>query len=123
MTNRPPQLRPPGSSPNIPETADIEFIERFSTRKPGTTERVGFLRIEETRSSLAILPYRDWTPELGVKIACVLYPLHNAAIAVPVGGIDGSGETASESLDEIVRLMNELFAKIEEFVVGAESSD
>ncbi len=83
---------------------------------------MGFLRIAATRSSLAILPFRNWTPELGVKIACVLYPLPNAAIAVPVGGVDGSGETVGESLDEIVRLMNELFARIEEFI-GVESSD
>jgi len=122
VTNRQRQLRPPGSSPDIPKTADIEFIERHSTRKPGTKERVGFLRIEATDSSLVILPYRNWIPELGVEIECVLFPLQNAAIAVPVGGLDDSGKSVSEALDEIVACMNELYGRIEEFI-GAEKSD
>lgn len=85
-------------------------------------ERVGFLRIEATNSSLVILPYRNWIPELEVKIECVLYPLQNAAIAVPVGGLDDSGKSVSEALDEIIAIMNELFGRIEEFI-GAEKSD
>lgn len=77
-------MKQPGSMPGIPETAKVVFQLKWSKRKPGTKELVGFIDVEN--GILAVIPYRGWEPKIEVEYEVVLYPLQNAAVAAPVGG-------------------------------------
>ena len=76
----------PGSNPNIPETAVVTFREQWNKQKPGTRQWIAYLP-GRGNSRLVVFPHREWRPPLGVPLDCVLYPVRNAAVAAPSGGI------------------------------------
>jgi len=79
-------MQSPGSNPGIPEQADIEFKEQWNRAKPGTKHKIGFLQLGDG-GRLAVFPHREWDPPLEEGRLCVLFPVRNAAVAAPVGGI------------------------------------
>jgi len=79
-------MQSPGSNPGIPEQAEIEFKEQWNRAKPGTKHKIGFLQLTDG-GRLAVFPHREWDPPLGEGRLCVLFPVRNAAVAAPVGGI------------------------------------
>jgi hypothetical protein len=76
----------PGSNPNIPETAVVTFREQWNKQKPGTRQWIAYLP-GRGNSRLVVFPHREWRPPLGEPVECVLYPVRNAAVAAPSGGI------------------------------------
>ena len=86
-------MQSPGSNPGIPEQAEIEFKEQWNRAKPGTKHKIGFLQLQDG-GRLAVFPHREWDPPLEEARLCVLFPVRNAAVAAPVGGIpeDERGE-------------------------------
>ena len=79
-------MQSPGSNPGIPEQAEIEFKEQWNRAKPGTKHKIGFLQLRDG-GRLAVFPHREWDPPLEEKRLCVLFPVRNAAVAAPVGGV------------------------------------
>ena len=79
-------MQSPGSNPGIPEQAEIEFKEQWNRAKPGTKHKIGFLQLRDG-GRLAVFPHREWDPPLEEGRLCVLFPVRNAAVAAPVGGI------------------------------------
>lgn len=75
----------PGSNPDIPESAEIIFNERWDRANPGTKKIFGVLQINGRK--LVVFPHREWEAPLDTPVKCVLYPVKNAAIAAPFGGI------------------------------------
>jgi len=86
-------MQSPGSNPGIPEQAEIEFKEQWNRAKPGTKHKIGFLQLRDG-GRLAVFPHREWDPPVEQARLCVLFPVRNAAVAAPVGGIpeDERGE-------------------------------
>ena len=79
-------MQQPGSDPLIPETAEITFENKWSLKSPGETQKIAFLKLT-SGSELVIFNHRTWDPPVDTPIKCALYPVNNAAIAAPVGGI------------------------------------
>jgi len=79
-------MQSPGSNPGIPEQAEIEFKEQWNRARPGTKHKIGFLQLRDG-GRLAVFPHREWDPPLEEGRLCVLFPVRNAAVAAPVGGI------------------------------------
>jgi len=88
-------MQSPGSNPGIPEQAEIEFKEQWNRAKPGTKHKIGFLQLRDG-GRLAVFPHREWNPPLDEKRLCVLFPVRNAAIAAPVGGIPAEERVEDE---------------------------
>lgn len=86
-------MQAPGSNPQIPEHATIEFKTQWNRARPGTTHKIGFLQLRDG-GRLAVFPHKDWDPPLAHKSKCVLFPVRNAAVAAPVGGVP-EGEEAT----------------------------
>ncbi len=79
-------MQNPGSNPDIPEEADITFEMQWDRNKPGVKRAIAYLELDNGRR-LVVFPDRTWKPPTGRRIKCVLWPIRNAAVAAPVGGI------------------------------------
>lgn len=79
-------MQAPGSNPDIPVEAEVTFREQWDRAQPGTKRIFAYLEVAQGRK-LVVFPHREWKPTLGQPMLCVLYPVRNAAIAAPVGGI------------------------------------
>ncbi len=79
-------MQSPGSNPDIPSEAEVTFREQWDRAQPGTKRIFGQLDMAGGRR-LIVFPHREWRAPLGVPLRCVLYPVRNAAVAAPVGGI------------------------------------
>lgn len=78
-------MNKPGSITGIPETTTIAFQHQWKKDKPGESHLIAFLPTSNGR--LAVFPHFDWEPIENYEYLCVLFPIKNAAIAAPVGGI------------------------------------
>lgn len=79
-------MREPGSIADIPETTDVLFQEVWDRTNPGTKRKLAYLQLSNGRR-LTVFPHQEWDAPLGKSRQVVLYPVRNAAVAAPVGGI------------------------------------
>ncbi len=88
-------MQSPGSNPDIPEQGEVEFKEQWNRAKPGTKHKIGFLQLKDG-GRLAVFPHREWDPPLEDLRLCVLFPVRNAAVAAPIGGIPDEERVGDE---------------------------
>ena len=79
-------MQNPGSNPDIPVEADLEFEEQWDRTRPGVKRKIAYLELENERR-LVVFPHREWNAPIGQERRVVLFPVRNAAVAAPVGGI------------------------------------
>ena len=79
-------MQNPGSNPDIPVEADLEFEEQWDRNRPGVKRKIAYLELENERR-LVVFPHREWNAPIGKQRRVVLFPVRNAAVAAPVGGI------------------------------------
>jgi hypothetical protein len=79
-------MQNPGSNPDIPVEADLEFEEQWDRTRPGVKRKIAYLELENERR-LVVFPHREWNAPIGHQLRVVLFPVRNAAVAAPVGGI------------------------------------
>jgi hypothetical protein len=82
-------MQNPGSNPDIPIEADVEFEEQWDRTRPGVKRKIAYLELENERR-LVVFPHREWNAPIGRQGRVVLFPVRNAAVAAPVGGIPES---------------------------------
>src|SRR3990172_3093939 len=82
-------MQNPGSNPDIPVEADVEFEEQWDRTRPGVKRKIAYLELENERR-LVVFPHREWNAPIGQRRRVVLFPVRNAAVAAPVGGIPES---------------------------------
>jgi hypothetical protein len=78
-------MQNPGTNPDIPVEAEIEFEEQWDRTRPGVKRKIGYLEMENDRR-LVVFPHREWNAPIEQRRRVVLFPVRNAAVAAPVGG-------------------------------------
>lgn len=86
-------MQNPGSNPDIPVEADLEFEEQWDRTRPGVKRKIAYLELQNERR-LVVFPHREWNAPIGQQRRVVLFPVRNAAVAAPVGGIPESERLA-----------------------------
>jgi hypothetical protein len=79
-------MQNPGTNPDIPVEAEIEFEEQWDRSRPGVKRKIGYLELDNERR-LVVFPHREWNAPIAQQRRVVLFPVRNAAVAAPVGGI------------------------------------
>jgi hypothetical protein len=79
-------MQNPGSNPDIPVEADVEFEEQWDRTRPGVKRKIAYLELKNERR-LVVFPHREWNAPIAQQRRVVLFPVRNAAVAAPVGGI------------------------------------
>lgn len=91
-------MREPGSFADIPETTDVVFQEVWDRTNPGTKRKLAYLQLSNGRR-LTVFPHQEWDAPLGKSRQVVLYPVRNAAVAAPVGGIPATERALADQVE------------------------
>ncbi|MBI4305598.1 MAG: hypothetical protein HY678_04700 [Chloroflexi bacterium] len=82
-------MQNPGSNPDIPVEAEVAFEEQWDRTRPGVKRKIAYLELANERR-LVVFPHREWNAPILERRRVVLFPVRNAAVAAPVGGISES---------------------------------